>query len=222
MDLNEWIPFYNALEASDREKIRGSIYERSARAGSEVYSDTTSCVGVIVVLDGELRSYFVTDEGKEVTLFRLLSRDMCLFSASCIMHNIDFDVQIQATKDTAFLVIPIPVFEKLMETSLPVVQYMNALMASRFSDVMWLMSAILSKKMDERLAALLFEREDPPESGIVKATHEELAQDLGSAREVVSRMMRYLEKEGLVKKGRGKTEITDREGLMALAKPAMR
>ena len=84
---------------------------------------------------GQLRAYILSDEGREITIYRLFDRDMCLFSAPCMMRSIQFEVTVAAEKDTEFWVIPTEVYQRLMEESAPVANYTNELMASRFSDV---------------------------------------------------------------------------------------
>ena len=129
----------------------------------------------------------VTDEGRELTLYRLFPRDMCLFSASCVLRGIQFDVLVEAERDTTALFLPAEVYQGLMEESAAVANYTSELMADRFSEVMWRMDQILSKKLDGRLAALLVEESRLAESASLRLTHDQLARHLGSAREVVSR-----------------------------------
>ena len=104
-----------------------------------------------------------------------------------------------------------------MESSVPVANYTNQLMASRFSEVMWRMEQIMWQSFDQRLAAFLLEESDLEETPVLKLTHEKIANHLGSAREVVTRMLRYFQEEGLVRLARGTVELLDRKGLEALA-----
>ncbi len=151
--------------------------------------------------------------GREITLYRLFELDMCLFSASCMLRSIQFDVTIAAEKDTEFWVVPTEVYKGILEESAPAANYTNELMASRFSDVMWLMEQIMWKSLDRRLAAFLLEEVSIEGSDRLKITHETIANHLGSHREVITRMLRYFQNEGMVRLSRGVIEITDADKL---------
>ena len=103
-----------------------------------------------------------------------------------------------------------------MNESLPVSKFTNDLMATRFSDIMWLMDQIMWKSFDKRLAAFLTEEANIEGTNLLKVTHEKIANHMGTAREVVTRMLRYFQSEGLVKLTRGTIEIIDEDGLAAL------
>ena len=183
--------------------------QRTAPKGTLLHNGSADCVGLFVVLDGVLRVFAQSEGGKEITLYRLLERDICLFSAACILSSVQFDMQVQAETDTNFLVIPAPVYKTLMQESLPVANFTNQLMASRFTEVMWLLDQILSKSFDARLAAFLLEEAGVRQSTELPLTHEQIAGHLGTAREVVSRMLKYFEREGAVELFRGGLRLTD-------------
>ena len=143
-------------------------------------------------------------------------RDRCLLSASCIMRSIQFDVTIEAEKDTRFWLIPSDVYKELMEASAPVANFTGEVMAARFSEVMWLIEQIIWKSLDKRLAAFLLEEAVLDKTDSLKITHERIANHLGTAREVVTRMLRYFQSEGMVKLARGTITITDEKKLKAL------
>lgn len=222
MTFENFFPFWSKLSQDEQKTLNQSAKEREYKKGSIVSGDKTQCTGLLTVVSGQLRAYVITDEGKEITLYRLFERDICLFSASCMLNSIQFDIMIEALEDTKVYVIPADVYKRLMERSAPVANYTNELMASRFSDVMWIMDQILSKKLDGRLAALLIEEEDLAGGDTLSATHEQLANHLGSAREVITRMLRYFQSEGIVKLTRGKIQITDRNRLEEMAHDSIR
>ncbi|MDO4314376.1 MAG: Crp/Fnr family transcriptional regulator, partial [Oscillospiraceae bacterium] len=168
---------------------------------------------------GQLRAFILSEEGREMTIYRLFDRDMCLFSASCMLHSIQFDLVIEAEKDTSLWVIPSEVYKQLMEESVLVANYTNELMSTRFSEVMWLMEQVMWKSFDKRLAAFLLEEASIEGSTLLKITHEIIGNHLGNPREVVTRMLRYFQSEGLVKLSRGVVEITDEKRLRALLEP---
>ena len=155
----------------------------------------------------------MSEEGREVTIYRLFDMDVCLLSASCMMQNIQFEITIEAEKDTEVWIIPTDVFMKLMDESAAVANYANQLLASRFSEAMWLMEQIMWKSFDKRLAAFLLEESALEGTPELKITHEKIANHMGTAREVVTRMLRYFQSEGIVKLSRGVIEIVDEEKL---------
>lgn len=182
------------------------------RSGSE------NCSGLFLLERGQVRAYIVSENGKEITLYRLFERDVCIFSASCIMKNIDFDIFIETEKETIAYLIPTPIFDKLSKESLAVQAFTNELMASRFSEVMWIMEQALFMTLDKRLAIFLLEQSNIEESDNVKITHEKIANHLGSAREVVTRMLKYFQNEGMVTLNRGTIQLIDRKKLERLTK----
>ena len=175
------------------------------------------CLGLLLIRKGQLRVYTLSSEGREITLYRLFDHDICLFSASCVMPNIQFEVIIEAEKDSEMWVLPSCLFKDLMEESAVVANYANQLISSRFSDVMWLMEQIMWKSFDKRLAAFLLEESVLEGTTSLKITHEKIANHMGTAREVVTRMLRYFQGEGMVKLTRGAVEIVDEGKLESLA-----
>lgn len=133
-----------------------------------------------------------------------------------MMRSIQFDVTITAEKDTELWVIPADVYKQIMEQSAPAANFTSEIMASRFSEVMWLIEQIMWKSMDRRVAAFLLEEAAIENADLLHITHESIANHLGTHREVVTRMLRYFQAEGMVKLSRGTVELTDPEKLEAL------
>lgn len=221
LPLSSYLPFWQKIDAAEQAKLTASAQKRTFHKGQTV-SGGNECTGLFVVCSGQLRAFILSETGKEVTLYRLLSRDICLMSASCMLHSLQFDIQIEALEETVAYQIPTDIYKSLMETNAAVANYTNELMASRFSEVLWLVDQVLNHRLDSRLAALLLEEKDLAGSNTLVCTHEQLGNHLGSAREVVTRMLRYLQSEQLVCLTRGKIEILNDEGLKALAGESLR
>lgn len=217
MSFEDLFPVWDQLNMAQKNRILDSLITRQIKKGTVIHNGSMDCTGLLLVKHGQLRACILSDEGREITLYRLFDRDMCLFSASCIMRSIQFDVTIEAEKDTDLWIIPAEIYKNIMEESAPVANYTNELMASRFSDVMWLMEQIMWKSFDKRLAAFLLEESTLEGSSTLKLTHEIVANHLGTAREVVTRMLRYFQSEGMVKLARGTVEITDEEKLRQIS-----
>lgn len=216
MSFEHYFPIWNQLNLTQKNHILDSLIERHVKKGTMIHNGSMDCTGLLLVKYGQLRAYILSDEGREITLYRLFDRDMCLFSASCIMLSIQFDVAIEAEKDTGLWIIPAEIYKNIMEESAPVANYTNELMASRFSDVMWLMEQIMWKSLDKRVAAFLLEESSIEESAELKITHETIANHLGSHREVITRMLRYFQNEGMVRLSRGSVTVTDEARLRQL------
>lgn len=215
--LADYFPFWSELTPAQQSRLQGSLMPHRVEKDTLIHNGSADCVGLLLVVSGRLRVFILSEEGKEITLYRLLEQDICLFSASCIFRSIQFDVMVEAETPTEFLQIPNALYEELMRESAPVANYTNELMAARFSDVMWLLNQILYKKLDSRLAAFLLEESLLAGSETLHLTHEEIANHLGSAREVVTRMLKYFSNEGLVALSRGVINISDAGRLRALA-----
>ncbi len=220
--LADYLPFWGKISDGQRRLLERSVQLRDFPAGKILHNGAEDCIGLLLVTQGRLRVYTVSGEGKELTLFRLFERDLCLFSAACILNSIQFDVTISAEVDTRAFHIPPDVYKRLMAESAAVAGYTNELMAARFSEVMWLIDQILYQKMDVRLAALLVEEAELTGSVELSLTHEALANHLGSAREVITRLLKYFQREGLVSLSRGRILLTDLERLEQIAAPALR
>lgn len=216
--LKTALPFWDKLTEKQKLALENSTAARRYPAGSTLHSGANDCVGLFVIKSGQVRAYIVSDSGKEITLFRLFDRDICIFSASCMMKNIRFDIFIEAVQDSQTLLIPTSVYNDLNQSSLAVSDYTNQLLSSRFSDVMWLMEQILFMRFDKRLAMFLLEQSAISGNSTVFMTHEEIAGNMGTAREVVTRMLKYFQTENIVKISRGKILITDPKKLAELAK----
>ena len=217
MGIQTLFPIWNKLTDLQKEKLEQSAVRRTVKKGTLLHNGDTDCQGLLLVEEGQLRAYILSEEGREVTIYRLFAMDLCLFSASCLMNSIQFDITIETEKDTSLWMIPPDVYKEVMEESAAAANFTNEVMASRFSEVMWLMEQVLWKSFDRRLAAFLTEESVLEGTGELKITHEKIAAHLGTAREVVTRMLKYFQTEGLVRLSRGTVEVLDSEGLRRLA-----
>ena len=218
MSFSDYFPIWNKMTPAHQQRLKDSADFLKVKAGSVVHNGSMDCLGLLLIQSGQLRVYTLSSEGREITLYRLFDHDICLFSASCVMPNIQFEVIIEAEKDCELWVLPSCLFKDLMEESAVVANYANQLISSRFSEVMWLMEQIMWKSFDKRLASFLLEESVLENSVSLKITHEKIANHMGTAREVVTRMLRYFQSEGMVKLTRGAVEIVDETALEDLAK----
>lgn len=216
MPLADYFPIWDKLTPAQQNKMARSVCQKSFQKNTMIHNDSMDCMGLLLVSTGQLRAYILSDEGREITIYRLFDMDICLFSASCIMHSIQFAITIEAEKDSNVLVIPPEVYHQIMEESAPLANYTNEIMASRFSDVMWLIDQIMWKSFDKRLADFLLNEANIEGTDTLKITHETIGNHLGNPREVVTRMLKYFVNEGLILLSRGTIKIIDKGGLEAI------
>ena len=216
MELANFFPIWDKLTPAQQERIRSTSILHSVKEGTMLHDGGPDCLGLLLVKSGQLRAYMLSEEGREITISRFFERDICLFSASCVMSNMQFDVFIEAEKDSDIWVIPACLYQNLMDESLPLANFSHNLITSHLSEVMWLMEQIMWKSFDKRLAKFLLEEMVLEGTPSLKITHERIANHLGTAREVVTRMLRYFQSEGMVKLTRGAVELTNREKLRSL------
>lgn len=210
-------PFWENLSDRDKETFLRSSFEVKFARGTNIH-DGGECTGVILVKSGSLRLYLLSDEGKEVTLYRLFPGDTCILSASCVLNTITFDVLIDAEEDSECVVVGGCAYEGVWQRSDEVKIFTYETALSRFSDVMWVMQQILFMSMDKRLAIFLLDELAKSGSDTIKLTHEQIAKYMGSAREVVSRMLKYFASEGLISASRSEgIKILNKKRLRSLA-----
>ena len=217
MSFSSFFPVWERLTPQQQAALSGSMFSRRVRRGDVIHQGDADCTGLLLVKSGQLRAFMLSEDGREITLYRLFERDLCLFSASCMMRSIQFDITIQAEKDAELWVIPAETYRQVMEESAPLSNFTNEVMAARFSDVMWLIEQVLWKSFDRRLAAFLLEESAIEGTRMLKITHELIGNHMGNPREVVTRMLRYFQGEGLVRLSRGTVEIVDEIALRGLA-----
>ena len=218
MSIAKYFPIWHKLNDTERSLLNNSASKRSVPKGTILHSGDSDCVGLLVIRSGQLRAFILSDEGKEITIHRLFERDICLFSASCIMSSVQFDITVEAEKESDLWIIPTEVYRGLLENSAVIANYTNQIMASRFSDVMWLIEQIMWKSFDKRLSGFLLEESILEDTDKLKITQVKIAIHVGTAREVVTRMRRYFKSEGMVSLSRGVIQLTDRENLKSLSK----
>ena len=169
MDISTYFPIWNKLNASEQQALSANVRELHYHKGDLIHTGG-DCMGLILVASGQLRAYTISEDGREITMYRLFERDICLFSASCMMHSIQFDITLSAEKDADVILIPADIYRGIMEKSAPLANYTNEVMASRFSDVMWLIEQIMWKCFDKRLTGFLSSEANIEESNILKIT----------------------------------------------------
>lgn len=219
-ELKHHLPFWDKLSSNEKEILLRDVLLSKYERGATLHNGEENCLGLMLIRKGVIRTYMLSNEGKEITLFRLNEGDICVLSASCILDSITFDVNIDAETDCEVFLIRSTTFAKLAGNNIYVENFAHKLVTERFSDVMWAFEQILFMSFDKRLATFLFAelKKSKDKDNVIKLTHEQVAKYIGSAREVVTRMLHYFASDGIVEVSRGGIKILDEHKLRELTK----
>lgn len=216
--LEDCIPFYAHLNMDEQKQLTQAAHCLMVEKGNYISEQTDDCRGLIVVKDGRLRAFILSDDGREITLFRMPKKDACILSASCLFKNLHFTIYLEAEKDSTIYVVPSTIVEELGQYNMRVKEYLLEHISSRFSHAMQVMEQVVFDTLHKRVASFLLEQIQLEDSLTLFITHEVIAKNIGSAREVVSRMLKDFEKDQIIVTSRGKISIYDLEKLQMLAK----
>ena len=210
------IPFWEKLSLEEKALVSQRALTKHFNKDQIVSSNSSACLGIILILSGGIRVSLISDEGREVTLYRAHSNEFCVSTASCVIHQLTFEAIVTAEEDTTVLVIPSSVCAKLMDTNIHVRSFIFERETERYSQTIWAIQQMLFKRFDQRLASYLFDAYKSTGKTEIKKTQEEIARDVNSAREVVARMLKDFAAKGLVEIKRGAIVIRNIEGLKRL------
>lgn len=209
-------PFWDELSEIQRESLCNNTFEVAYSKGQNVHGTSGECTGALLVKSGILRVYILSEDGREITLYRLYPNEICMLSASCVITSITFDVAVDAEEDSECYLINPKVLSRISEENVYVENFALRTATERFSSVMWTMQQILFMSFDKRLAVFLIDELAKNGGDTVRLTQEQIAKYIGSAREVVSRMLKYFSAEKLVEVSRGGVRVLDKKRLTAI------
>ncbi|MBQ3137595.1 MAG: Crp/Fnr family transcriptional regulator [Clostridia bacterium] len=213
---NQHFPFWDKLSMEDKVYLcKNSSLEHFEK--EQPVHGNTGCTGLYIVKEGRLRIYMLSDEGKEITLYRLGKGDICMLSACCVLSSITFDVYVDAEQPSDCYMINGNAFNDISERYLEVKNFALEIAVQRFSDVMWIMQQIVFMSMDKRLAIFLLDECNAVGNDFISMTHEQIARHLGTAREVITRLLRHLASDGAVEVTRRGISIINKKKLRDIA-----
>lgn len=212
------LPCWDKLTPAQRDLLCADTFETTYQKGQNVHGSSGECTGAVFVRSGSLRAYMLSEDGREITLYRLFAGDMCMLSASCVLSAITFDVFMDADEDSDCFVINPVTLSRIIDENVYVENFALSTAVERFSDVMWSMQQLLFMSFDKRLAIFLLDELSKSGDDTVWLTQEQIARYIGSAREVVSRMLKYFAGEKLVEVLRGGVRIIDKKRLAQLTR----
>ena len=214
--FGEYFPFWNQLSDGDKQHLCQSSALVHFEKEQSVHNNS-GCSGLFIVKTGRLRLYMLSEEGKEITLYRLSPGEICMLSASCVLQSITFDVYVEAEIPSDCYMISGAAFADVSQRVLEVKNFALETAVQRFSDVMWIMQQIVFMSMDKRLAIFLLDEISVNGTDMVEMTHEQIARHLGTAREVVTRMLRHFSSDGWIEVTRKGVKILDKAKLRDIA-----
>lgn len=208
-ELAKFLSFWDHLNDDEKELLKQNATIQTYSKDITMHRGSDSCLGIVLVRKGQLRTYMLSPDGRDITLYRLFAGDVCILSASCVLETITFDVFIDVEEDSEIITISSALFQELANRNIYVESFGYKMATDRFSDVMWAMQQILFMSVDKRLAIFLSEEIKKNKLLELKITHEQVAKYMATAREVVTRMLKYFSQEGIVELSRGKISIID-------------
>ncbi|MFV8825518.1 Crp/Fnr family transcriptional regulator [Thauera sp. WH-2] len=208
--LEERYPVLSALPADARRRLLQGAHWMRIPAGTMLFDDHQACEGFPFVVDGSVRVSKCAPSGRELPLYRVGAGETCIISSSCLLGHEAYNARGMTEADTLMMLLPKPVFDEMM-IERPFRDFVFHLFAERIADLMQLIEEVAFRKLDQRLAALLLGK-----GRLLRVTHQQLADELGSVREIVSRLLKSFAEQGLVRLGREQVEIVDPAGLRRL------
>lgn len=212
-------PFAAGLTARGADRLRQSLSSAHVPAGKILLEEGSRCETLLLVRSGTIRVFKATPAGREITLYLVQAGEMCILGISCLFSDQRYPAMAAVMEDVDALVVPGGVFRELFRDEPAVRQFVVDLFSRRLDVVMTLVEEVAFRKMDQRLAAFLLRKSSEKTGRFrpVEMSHEQIADHLGTAREVVSRLLSQFEDDGMIELDRRRVRIADPAKLSALA-----
>lgn len=210
------LSFFNNLSKEEINDLFSSSSIMKYNKGELIYSKDKACAGVILVVSGQLRSFMSSHSGKEITLFKLFELDTCVLSSSCVYKNLTYDISLEAEQDSYLIIIDSNFFKELSTKNIHVQQFILDFTQDKLSEIMFVLEQVVFFSLESRLANFLVNQYNLNNSTNINLTHSYIANDLGSSREVISRLLKRFENDSLVQISRGNIKIIDIKRLKLL------
>ncbi|MFO1402848.1 MAG: Crp/Fnr family transcriptional regulator [Steroidobacteraceae bacterium] len=208
-------PALRDLPASTLERIAGAVQRVTLPAGARVFGHGSPCTHYLLLCAGSVRVQLAAENGREIVLYRVGAGETCVLTTACLLARETYSAEAVAETEVQALLLPRPAFDALLAESAPFRDFVFAAQASRLTGLLLLVQEIAFARLDIRLARRLLELGEP--AGALALTHQALAAELGTAREVISRQLKEFERRGWVRLERGQVGIVDRAALGVLA-----
>ncbi len=207
------LSFYPHLTEQQKEELLRASRMQHFSAGELIYTPARECLGMIYVVKGVIRTYLTSEEGKKATIFRLREGEVCVLSMSCVLSAITFDVEVEADQDCELFVIPAAAFSRVSGENLYVENFSYRIVTERFSAIVEALQQMMFMSLEQRVVTFLLDESAAVGEDVLHITQEQLAENIGSAREAVTRVLKQLKERGLIVMGRGRIALADRKAL---------
>ena len=211
--LRNAFPFWESLTEQQKTELCRNTLKSHCEKKTQLHFGGGECAGVQIIGSGRVRVFITSPGGGDITLFRLIGGDVSILSAACMLNGMDIELDMEMETDCTIYTIPKKVYRRLYDESVVVKDYTMEMISEKFSDIMWLLNQFLFSNVASRIAGALLEHRALEGGDELSLTHETIAKDAGTAREVVTRILKQFQSDGLVKLGRGKVIIIDPERL---------
>lgn len=205
--FEENLPFFKNLNEKEKDELILKSYVAKYEKGEIVHSKNSSCTGLLITTSGNFRVFISSPSGRQITLFKLYDRDICMLSASCVFTNLTYDVNLEAQDKSEAIIIDSSLIKKISSSNFEVMNFILNLTQDKLSQVMYVLEQTTFFSLDERIKNYLLEQSRYTDSNLLHITHEDMANELGSSREVISRILKKFEKDGKIEIFRGKVKI---------------
>lgn len=219
--LKNNLPFWNKLTQDQKDGIISHAYKKHFEAGNIIHSpreEFSKCLGLVIIEKGRLRAYMDSPDGKQLTIMRLLDMDSCIITAGCMINSFNFDISVVCEKPSDTYIIPTACFKKLNDENIHAKNYSLEMVSACFSEAMWIFEQFVFGSSAKRLASFLLMQYRLEFSETIYVTHEFIANDIGTAREVVTRLLKHFAKDNLVSLGRGSIKLNNIKAIEQLTK----
>lgn len=205
-------PMLAELPAAELDAMLANTRPMQFPAGTVLFDENQPCQGFPLLLSGSLRVIKSSANGRELQLYRVIPGESCILTSSCLMGGNPYQARGVVQESIEMVMLPATVFHSLLAKNDAFRRYVFQLFTERLTDMMELVTAVAFQKLDQRLAALLIAKKNP-----INMTHQAIADELGSAREMVSRLLKGFADQGWLKLGREQITLTDMPALKKFA-----
>lgn len=207
------LSFYPYITEKQKEELLTASRTERFSAKDLIYTPARECLGMVYVVKGVIRTYLTSENGKKATIFRLREQEVCVLSMSCVMSAITFDVEVEADEDCELFIIPATVFSRISGQNMYVENFSYKIVTERFSVIVEAMQQMMFMSLEQRVITFLLDESAAVGGDVLYITQEQLAENIGSAREAVTRVLKQLKERELLTVKRGKIEILRRKEL---------
>ncbi|WP_153972149.1 Crp/Fnr family transcriptional regulator [Romboutsia faecis] len=215
--LEEILPFFNSLSVKESQELISKSILIKYEEGKIVHNKNSTCTGLLITISGQFRTFISAPSGREITLFRLLDRDVCILSASCAFQNITYDINLESEKESLAIIIDSSIIKDLSKSNAKVLEFLLNITQNKLSEVMYVLEQAVFFSLDSRISNFLIEESNLTNSSTLYLTHESIANHIGSSREVVSKILKKFERDDIIEISRGKLKILNIEKLNNLS-----